>query len=88
MTVAELLRTLRESLGLSQTELGTKLGVSLNTIHVWEKGVREPSASHLQALAALAKVRISVGAVGWRVGKISVPGPNEAGSGRAGGSSP
>lgn len=68
MTTAELLRTLRDRLGLSQTELGGKLGVSLNTIHVWEKGAREPSASHLQALAVLAKVRLSVGAAGWRVG--------------------
>lgn len=69
MTPAELLRTLRERLGLSQTDLGKALGVSLNTVHVWEKGEREPSASHLQALAALAKVRISVGAEGWRVGR-------------------
>lgn len=69
MTPAELLRALRERLGLSQTELGSKLGVSLNTIHVWEKGDREPSASHLQALATLAKVRVSVGAEGWRLGR-------------------
>lgn len=69
MTPAELLRTLRERLGLSQTDLGKALGVSLNTVHVWEKGDREPSASHLQALAALARVRVSVGAAGWRVGR-------------------
>lgn len=69
MTPAELLRTLRERLGLSQTELGAKLGVSLNTVHVWEKGDREPSASHLQALAVLSGVRLSVGAAGWKAGR-------------------
>ena len=68
MTIAELLRTLRERLNLTQTELGKALGVSLNTVHVWEKGEREPSASHIEALARLAKVRVSVGAAGWRVG--------------------
>lgn len=67
MTPAELLRTLRARLGLSQTELGGKLGVSLNTIHVWEKGDREPSASHLQALARLSGVALSVGPGGWRI---------------------
>lgn len=67
MTPAELLRTLRDRLGLSQTDLGKALGVSLNTVHVWEKGDREPSASHLQALAGLAKVRVQVDARGWRV---------------------
>lgn len=69
MTIAELLRTLRERLNLSQTDLAKALGVSLNTVWVWERGEREPSASHIEELARLAKVRVSVGAEGWRVGR-------------------
>ncbi|WP_119278167.1 helix-turn-helix domain-containing protein, partial [Calidithermus roseus] len=37
------IQPLREQRGLSQTDLGNKVGVTRQTIAVWEKGERMPS---------------------------------------------
>lgn len=42
---------LREQLGFSQTELGEKIGVTRQTIAVWEKGERIPSLGQIIKLA-------------------------------------
>lgn len=69
LTPAQLVADLRGRIGATQSQLAERLGVHLNTVWGWEAGKTEPSASHLQALAGLAKVRVSVGAEGWRVGR-------------------
>ena len=46
--------TLREALGLTQKELGERLGVDKMTVSRWERGTMCPSA---ESLAALEKVR-------------------------------
>lgn len=46
------LRTLRKEMGLSQRELGEKLGFCNQTVSFWESGQREPD---LDALVALSK---------------------------------
>src|SRR5690348_395082 len=44
------IRTLRETLNLSQTGLGLQLGVSLMTVHRWEVGKRVPRRESLYHL--------------------------------------
>ena len=46
-------RTFRKSLGLTQTELGERLGVTQGTISKWEAGVRTLSRRDVLALEAV-----------------------------------
>ena len=45
--------TLRKNAGLSQNELGKKLGVSGKAVSKWENGSADPSTTNLLALAKL-----------------------------------
>jgi transcriptional regulator with XRE-family HTH domain len=45
------LRTLREALGLSQSELATRCGLPIDTLQNWEQGRSEPRLSALVQLA-------------------------------------
>lgn len=49
------LASLRERLGLSARECGLLLGVSGQSIYLWESGRARPSEKHLAAIAALRK---------------------------------
>lgn len=69
LTPAQLVAELRGRRGYTQSQLAELLGVHLNTVWGWEAGKTEPSASHLQTLAGLARVRVSVGAEGWGIGR-------------------
>lgn len=54
MTVGEKIKTLRKELGLTQTELGEKLGVQKNAVSKWETGrVDDIPGSKVRAMAAL-----------------------------------
>ena len=46
--------TLRSAIGLTQTRLGSHLGVSRYTVVSWEKGEKYPNADHLKDFIALA----------------------------------
>lgn len=60
MTVAERIKTLRKKAGLTQTELGEKLGVKKNAVSKWECGrVEEIPSSKIKAMAALFQVPAS-----------------------------
>jgi DNA-binding XRE family transcriptional regulator len=50
------LATLRTRLGLSAREFGLLLGVSGQSIYLWESGRARPSAKSLQGIAALRKL--------------------------------
>lgn len=50
-TVAENIRTMRQSRSLTQRELAKRLGVSASTIAMWETEKREPDFEALEALA-------------------------------------
>lgn len=50
------LAALRARLGLSARECGLLLGVSGQSIYLWESGRARPSGRHLAALAALRKL--------------------------------
>lgn len=50
-TLGKNLRALRKAAGLSQSELGHRVGTEGNVISRWERGAVVPSAYYLQALA-------------------------------------
>lgn len=50
------LASLRERLGLSARECGLLLGVSGQSIYLWESGRARPSGKHLEGVAALRKL--------------------------------
>lgn len=59
MTIfTERLKELRLKKGLTQTELGEKVGVKQNTFTNWEKDKREPSFENLIKLADLLEVSL------------------------------
>ena len=47
----EKIRALRESKGMTQTELAEALGVDQTTVSAWERGVPEPTLANLRRLA-------------------------------------
>ena len=53
MGLGEKIGQYRRSLGISQEELGARLGVSRQAVSKWENGTSEPSTSNLMALAKL-----------------------------------
>ena len=59
MTIfTERLKELRLKKGLTQTELGEKVGVKQNSFTNWENGKREPSFENLIKLADLLEVSL------------------------------
>ncbi len=59
MTIfTERLKELRLKKGLTQTELGEKVGVKQNTFTNWENGKREPNFENLIKLADLLEVSL------------------------------
>ena len=54
--LGENIRREREKLGLSQTELGKKIGTTKQTISNWENGNRTPTSKTIDQLATLFKV--------------------------------
>ncbi len=46
----ENLKQIRKSLGLSQMDLAQKVGVSLLTIQLWERGVSQPNETNKEEL--------------------------------------
>lgn len=48
---SNVLRSLRTNAGMSQEELGNKLGLAKSTISMYESGTREPSLEILEAIA-------------------------------------
>ena len=60
MTIGDKIRIQRKALGLTQTELGEKLGVKTNAVSKWECGrVEDIPMSKVKAMAVLFNVRPS-----------------------------
>ena len=51
---------LREQLGLTQSDLGDKVGITRQTIAVWERGERQPSVAQLNLIAKALNVALDV----------------------------
>ncbi len=57
------LRTLREALGLTQVEMGERVGVDSMTVSRWERGALRPGESSLEALEGLRRAAVRKGVV-------------------------
>ena len=51
--ISDRIKELRKDKSISQKALGQKIGVSQKAIDYWERGVNEPKASYIIALASL-----------------------------------
>lgn len=51
MKIGEIIKELRTERGLSQAALAKEIGVSQKAIDYWERGINEPKASYIVALA-------------------------------------
>ena len=56
--IGEKIKDLRNKNGLTQQELAEKLGVSTNTIHLWETKVCKPSMGSLLLLSDLLEISL------------------------------
>lgn len=45
------LKALREQKGMTQRELGARVGVTLQAVSQWEAGIKRPSVANLERLA-------------------------------------
>lgn len=70
--LASLVRTLRESLGLTQEKLAAKLGVTFPTINRWENGKTTPSPLAMKQIQDLLD---SLGSEGQRLRRKHLGGP-------------
>lgn len=59
MTTGERIRTARKKAGLTQRELGKRLGLSFQSIAQWENDLRNPKRETLQRIALALNVPIS-----------------------------
>jgi transcriptional regulator with XRE-family HTH domain len=59
VAVGQRIRSQRLMLGLSQTELGNKLGITFQQIQKYEKGTNRVSVGRLQQIAQLFKMPVS-----------------------------
>lgn len=57
-TFQERLKELRKAQNLKQSELAEKLGVSMYTVSVWERGERKPEYDNLDALCEVLNVNL------------------------------
>lgn len=57
-TVAQRLKIARERAGLSQSELARQLGITSQSVNIWESGKTRPSRDNLAALARLTNVSV------------------------------
>lgn len=53
MTLGQRISEYRKKLGISQEELGARLGVSRQAVSKWERGEADPSTANLLALGRL-----------------------------------
>lgn len=51
MKIGEIIKELRTERGLSQAALAKEIGVSQKAVDYWERGINEPKASYIAALA-------------------------------------
>lgn len=54
--VADKIKHLREQLGLTQSDLAKKLGITRSSVNAWELGISVPSTQYVVELAGIFKV--------------------------------
>ena len=76
MSLAERIRTLRQSAGLTQGQLAEWVGVMPSTVTLWELGTTRPRVSRLGAIATALGVsegELLAETSGWGYGRCLVP---------------
>lgn len=53
---ADKIKMLREQLGLTQSDLAKKLGITRSSVNAWEMGISVPSTQYVVELAGIFKV--------------------------------
>ncbi|MDO5327162.1 MAG: helix-turn-helix transcriptional regulator [Clostridia bacterium] len=51
--VADRIKTLRESKGITQSDLAKKLGITRSSVNAWEMGISVPSTQYIVELAII-----------------------------------
>lgn len=54
--IAEKIKLLRESKGMTQTDIAKKLGITRSSVNAWEMGISIPSTQYIVELALLFNV--------------------------------
>ena len=54
--VADKIKHLREQLGMTQSDLAKKLGITRSSVNAWELGISVPSTQYVVELAGIFKV--------------------------------
>lgn len=54
--IADRIKSLRESQGLTQAELAKKLGITRSSVNAWEMGISTPQTQYIIELASIFKV--------------------------------
>ena len=54
--VADKIKFLREQLGLTQSDLAKKLGITRSSVNAWKMGISVPSTQYVVELAGIFKV--------------------------------
>lgn len=54
--VSDRIKALRESQGLTQSELAKQLGITRSSVNAWEQGISVPSTQYIVELATIFKV--------------------------------
>jgi len=54
--VADRIKSLRESINLSQAELAKRLGITRSSVNAWELGISVPSTQYIVELSGIFKV--------------------------------
>ena len=54
--VSDRIKALRESHGLTQSELAKQLGITRSSVNAWEQGISVPSTQYIVELATIFKV--------------------------------
>lgn len=54
--VADRIKTLRESGGMTQAELAKRLGISRSSVNAWEQGISSPSTQYIVEFSHIFKV--------------------------------
>ena len=54
--VADKIKSLREQMGVTQSDLAKKLGITRSSVNAWEMGISVPSTQYIVELAGIFKV--------------------------------
>ena len=75
--IADRIKTLREQVGYTQTQLAKRLGITRSSVNAWELGISVPSTQYIVELAHIFNVSTDYLLCVNRTSTISVSGLSE-----------